>query len=295
MPLVLPILIFLSISSAYAGQPVIQLTGDERIALTNFGNPQSGRFCIRNDSAEKLSRNWRVVFSLPGGGLQLKASGSQADPVPFQLSVRPEKSGRTIPVRSGDILARGSSISSHCSNEADIFYLEAMPQKVSGSVAGGLYTQVIKLRLQIDEQDIHAFDTLLSLEVPEQVDVKVAGPLLLPDFTGNSPSEGKIDACIFRNGFGRYAVRMRGDGSQGAYVLKSGSIELSYQVLWKSGARPAEMLASGELSQAYQGDSYFDCRGQPNASIQVKVQPEHELGANSGNYQGLLRITVESR
>ena len=284
---------FLPFSHAISNS--IHLHGDERIRFASTEKKGEGRFCVRHDSAGILEKDWKVVFSIPAGGLYLKPLHAQGESVPFQLDMRSERGGRSIPVRNGDTLAKGSSLSSHCSEPGGIFYLEASPTQSLDLIPGGIYSQTVRLRLQVDDKDLQSFETQFQLNVPEQVHIKGGGNLVLPDFEGQSPTTAKVNLCVFRNGSGRYAVRMRGDGAQGAYRLKSATSDLNFQATWQAGTQPGEMLTAGELSQAYQGDSYRDCRGLSNASIKVKVQPEHELGAHTGHYQGLLRITVETR
>ena len=296
MPLFLSVLLLLSSSvSVYADSPSVHIHGDERIVFSSLDQAGEGRFCVRHDSAGKIEKNWKVFFSPPAGGLNLKPANDQAESVPFRINVRPELAGRAVPVRHGDVLAQGSVLTSHCSETSDIFHLEVVADQAYDLIPGGLYSQTIRLRLELDGEEVQSFDSQLLMHVPEQVRINVAGPLALPDFDGGGPSVAKVDVCVFRNGFGHYAIRMRGDGHQGAYSLRSADRELTFQALWQSGDHLVENLSPGETSQQYRGDTYLNCRGRPNASLSVKVEPVHELGASAGHYQGLLRITVETR
>ncbi len=284
-----------SSSQEGAENKLVTLTGSDQIIFQIPGKTGTGRYCVKYNQAGQLEQKWRVVFVMPAGGLELKHVRQYTSAVPFELTVEPVQGGRPVAVYDGSVLHKGNRLTSHCSDPDEAFYLKVVPAIATELIPGGTYSQLLQLKLYVDDIEEDIFEIQLSLEVAERVKLEIPGILKLPDFDGHNPAHGEVKACVFRNGGGRYAIRMRGEGEQGSFILSDGRGHLNFQALWRSGTLPAERLDAGETSQTYLGSSYPDCHGSSNAAVLVHIPTKDARQVTSGHYQGLLRITVETR
>ena len=286
---------FASSSQEGAESKLVTLSGSNQITFQIPGKKGTGRYCVKYNQARQLEQKWRVVFVMPAGGLKLKPVRQYASSVPFELTIEPAQGGRPVTVHDGSVLHKGNKLTSHCSDPGDAFYLKVAPAIATELIPGGAYSQQLQLKLYVDDIEEDTFEIQLSLEVAERVKLEIPGILKLPDFDGHNPAHGEVKACVFRNGGGHYAIRMRGEGEHGSFILSDGREQLDFQALWRSGTHPAERLDAGETSQTYLGSSYPDCHGSSNATVLVHIPAEDARQVTSGHYQGLLRITVETR
>lgn len=93
-----------------------------------------------------------------------------------------------------------------------------------------------------------------------------------------------------------YAVIASGTGSGGAFTLSAGAGTLPYDVQWadSSGQTGGTMLQAGVPASGFANAANgFDCPAQPNtASLTVTIRGADLASARSGNYSGLLQITI---
>ncbi len=294
---------------AKADEPVVQLSGDERITLgvspgaaffsNTFSAKESvigtGQYCVRLAQAETMEQPWQVRLFVPEQGFVLRPSGHNAPPIPFEVRVKSSPTATPQSITKESVISRGETLVSHCGNGNNLFHIAIQPTRPLTLIKAGYYRQRLRLQLTAGALTPVNLDIQVVVEVPELVKASLENnTLYLPPFDGRNTPTGSSNLCLFRNGGGRYSVSLRGDGPFGQFNLQGTGL-LAYQVFWQSSNTPWESLQPGQQSLTYTGSSFRDCQGGHNATVHIQVPVLEAQKASSGRYQGRLKITVRAQ
>ena len=119
------------------------------------------------------------------------------------------------------------------------------------------------------------------------------------DFGSVPPTAGQLvtrmDFCVSMSENGRYNVIARGSGTGDAFAMHNGAWELPYTLRYtdKPGRRGRELTPGLPLGglRAKKRPPGQDCR-RPSASIGITLSAASLEAAGSGQYRGVLTLTV---
>jgi hypothetical protein len=137
-------------------------------------------------------------------------------------------------------------------------------------------------------------DLTITLDIDPLVQISRIDDIPLGTYTGGADMTGDDDLCVYSNN-GGYDITATGSGGGGAFELSGGGTTIPYAVEWATSAAAGSgaTLTSGS-TLAGQGGTFStpDCGGADNAQVIVTVSSTDLGAAPTGNYSGVLTLTV---
>ena len=136
--------------------------------------------------------------------------------------------------------------------------------------------------------------TVLSLSVPNLVQISGLANVGLTGYVPGSDSTGSSDACVYSNAAGNYYVTLT--STSGAFNLTDGSNTIPYAVTWDdtpaSTPSPDSVVYATKSGLQAGNASSTTCGGTPNASLAVTVNSADMAAKPAGSYSDTITILV---
>ena len=134
----------------------------------------------------------------------------------------------------------------------------------------------------------------IRVEIPDLVRISSLNDIALGLFPGSGDLSGSDALCVYRNDpAGAYQVQASGQGTNDAFVVAQGGVELPFVVDYSDGSGWRTLTAGGTaLAAGNANAAATDCGGATNASVRVRIEETVLASAEPGSYAGRLTLTV---
>lgn len=179
-----------------------------------------------------------------------------------------------------------------------------VPASELASATAGIYSETFALDVcsyfdflwwEIEGDCTAEMDFLV--EVPELIQITQLQDIDLGSWNATSDMQATRDFCVFRNGYGSFALTATGNNDSGGdFRVSSGANNIPYSLAFSQNAgwyaaTPGNALGSNITG--FTGESLRDCGGGSSHSLRVSVN-ETDLGtAQEGTYTDTVTVLVQ--
>jgi hypothetical protein len=136
-----------------------------------------------------------------------------------------------------------------------------------------------------------------TVTLPELIQITQLKNFMLTTWAGVGSVQRSEDFCVFRNGYGGFAITATGNNDAGGnFRLRSGSNTIPYSVQFNDGGAWHNAVPGSQLSNSvtgFTGVSRRNCGGSTSHTMRVTIQEMDLSAARSGDYTDTITILVE--
>ena len=169
---------------------------------------------------------------------------------------------------------------------------------LAGTYSGTLFIDLCRLNGNSNNTVECVAPVNFTVTLPELTQITQLQDFLLGSWTGVGNAQGSDDFCVFRNGYGGFAITANGaNDSGGAFQVRAGSNTVPYTIEFSDGGGTWHTVSPGATLNAatsgFVGQSTRNCGGGVSHSMRVTLQQNDLSAARAGDYSDTVTILVE--